>query len=115
MFEAQYLPKLVVVFGPWMPRGGDYHIATADLVGLDAGATLNVDLFSKNREDTTNGTIVDAGTTIAISTADRGSKEWGPTTGTGLKEIVRYRYECTGGDWVLFRMLPPVWFDAVKG
>jgi len=33
-----------------------------------------------------------------------------------MNELVRYGFEVSGtaGDWVLFRMLPPVWFDSVK-
>lgn len=45
--------------------------------------------------------------------------EWGPhaTSPDGLLELVRYRFECSGSndtDWILFRMLPAVWFDAVS-
>ena len=30
-------------------------------------------------------------------------------------DLVRYKYEISGseGGWILFRMLPPVWFDEV--
>ena len=38
---------------------------------------------------------------------------------TGVKELVRYKFSVgnisdVGTVWALFRMLSPVWFDAVK-
>jgi len=121
MFDAQLLfpgasPGTgIKVYSPWFPRQGDSLRATAELVHVN-GATLKVTVFSKNTEDTGDGTNADAGTTITLAAAGRTTAEWTSGTAT-LKELVRYRFEVTGtlvSDWVLFRMLAPVWFDSVR-
>ena len=74
-----------------------------------------VEVFTKNKEDTSDGTNADSGATtkITLTTATRGTTEWGPSLSPALKELVRYKYTVTT-NWVLFRMLTPVWFNAVK-
>ncbi len=117
MFQGQILNSGSAVYSPWMERAGDYLRATVDLIDLGASGKLRVQVFSKNKSDTTNGTEVNAGTKIELTAASRATEEWGPSTGTGLKELVRYKltnYETTNTDaWVLFRMLAPLWFNAV--
>ncbi len=111
MFQAQYLFSGASVFSPWMPRQGDDLRVTAELVDK-ATANLEVRVFHKNREDTTNGTDADASTTITLSSVGRADAEW-----TGLEELVRYKFTSTGttaSHYVLFRILSPVWFDAVQ-
>jgi hypothetical protein len=121
MFDAQLLfpgssPATgIKVYSPWFPRQGDSLRATAEMVHVN-GATLKVTVFTKNPEDTGDGTNADAGTTITLAAAGRSTAEWTSGTAT-LKELVRYRFEVTGtlvSDWVLFRMLAPVWFDTAK-
>ena len=117
-FEAQLLEGAsTAVYSPWMPRGGDYIIATAELIALEASAQLDVKLFTKDLDDPGEGAQVNSAIKISISVAGRrDSEEWGFDGTTGLKELVRYRYECraaTAAGSVLFRMLSPVWFDAV--
>jgi len=68
--------------------------------------------------DSGDGSDADGGTSIVASATGRSTAEW--TSGTAaLRELVRYQYtvQSTGigaTDWVLFRMLAPVWFDTVK-
>jgi len=108
MFDAQLLfpgaaGAALSFYSPWFPRQGD---------------NLRVTVFTKNNEDTGDGSDADAGTSIVASATGRSTAEW--TSGTaGLKELVRYKYSVqstgTGAtDWVLFRMLTPVWFNTVK-
>ena len=120
MFEAQLLIQGSTVFSPWFPRGGDNVTATLEVVEISS-ATLKVELFTKNSEDAGNGSNADsAGTPISISATATGrtSATWSqPTTSTvSIKEMVRYKFTVTGTgtNWVLFRMLPPVWFDSVE-
>ena len=115
MFSAQYLPSGATVFSPWFERQGDFLRATADLAQLGSGAQLVVEVFTKNKEDTSDGTNADSGATtkITLTTATRGTTDWGPSLSPALKELVRYKYTVTT-NWVLFRMLTPVWFNAVK-
>jgi len=121
MFDAQLLfcgsvPGTgIMVYSPWFPGGGDSLRATAELVQVN-GATLKVEVFTKNTEDTGDGTNADAATNITLAATGRTTAEWTSGTAT-LKELVRYRFKVTGAlvsDWVLFRMLAPVWFEAVK-
>jgi hypothetical protein len=113
MFDAQLLMAIpdegCQVFSPWFPRGGDFLRATLEIVA-SGGANLDVEIFTKNNEDTGNGTPVPA-PAISRTAKGRYDEEWGPDQ---LLELVRYRFTATGdtAQWVLFRMLPPVWFDA---
>lgn len=119
MFQAQYLMTKESeggrpVFSPWQQRGGDKIIYTIDIVEA-VGATILVELFHKNSEDTGDGTST--GSSIGpTAVLDRTFKEF---TG-GLKELFRYKmtvFASTGGElgWVLSRMLPAVQFDSVGG
>lgn len=120
MFQAQFLAvgsSSVVIYSPWFPRQGDYLRATAEIVAISGtNANLEIEVFTKKSEDTTNGIDADTGTSISANGAGRGTAEWGPAGSNGISELVRYRFTASGnpGSWVLFRMLPPVWFDAVK-
>lgn len=127
MFEAQLLiggdtgEDVRSVYSPWFARGGDYMIATVEVVQISADITLETTVFTKNSEDTTDGAVVDAAIVIAQTAVGRMDDQWNATTGTGLKELVRYRFTTTTGleasslQWVLFRVLPPVWFNATRG
>lgn len=122
MFDAQLLfpgaaGAALSFYSPWFPRQADNLRVTVDVVGR-VSSQLTVRVFTKNNEDTGDGTDADVGTSIVASATGRASAEW--TSGTaGLKEMVRYKYtvQSTGTgatDWVLFRMLSPVWFNTVK-
>ncbi|HHK42335.1 MAG TPA: hypothetical protein ENJ50_07950 [Planctomycetaceae bacterium] len=115
MFEAQLLYGTSTVYSPWFPRSGDYFIGTLDVISLD-GATLTLEVFTKNQEDSGDGVNADTSVSIRASAAGRASAEWGPDDSGGIKELVRYKMTASGTDtqWVLFRILDPVWFDAVK-
>ena len=83
--------------------------------------SIKVEVFTKNQEDVGDGSNADSGgspTNITASAVGRTTTEWYSTGTVGLKEMVRYRFTITGtdvSDWVLFRMLSPIWFNAVKG
>lgn len=121
MFDAQLLfpgaaGAALSFYGPWMRRGGDNLRVTVDVVAR-VSSQLTVRVFTKNTEDSGDGIDADAGTSIVTTATGRASAEW--TSGTTLQELVRYKYtvQSTGsgaGDWVLFRMLTPIWFDTVK-
>ncbi len=121
MFDAQLLltktdGSAVSLLSPWTSRGADYLLATLDLVQTNMGTglgVLEVRVFHKDPDDTGDGTQVGS-TTISRATAGRTTAEFGP-----LKQLVRYKFTISAGGmevtgWALFRMLSPVWFDAVK-
>lgn len=126
MFDAQLLSPVsgttdTTVFSPWFPRGGDKLLATLEVVAV-SGATVKVELFTKNSEDPDDGDPADTGgspVNITRSSAGRTTQEWSDEEAStiGIEELVRYKYTVSGSassDWVLFRMLPPVWFDAAQ-
>jgi len=113
MFEAQYLLEGATVYGPWVARGGDNLLFTADLVSLSDGK-LEVRVYHKALEDEGDG--VSVGPTLVATAVGQSAR-----ITKGLKDLVRYQYKSvsTAGsptdiDRVLFRMLTPVWFDAVQ-
>lgn len=111
MFDAQVLLAGSDIYTPWVPRGGDNFIATLDVIDID-NATITIRTFTKNSEETGDGTDADASTTIARTTVGRSQAEWNGV----LDEWVRLKISVTGqdGKWVLFRMLNPIWFDSVE-
>lgn len=116
-YRAMLLEPGTEAFSPWFERQGDYVRATVDIVALGAEGSLVVSLITKNRKDTGNGIEVDAEAVLSASVPGRSGREWGPSTGYGLMELVRYKFstgEQRDDAWILFRMLFPVWFDAVN-
>lgn len=87
MFESQILiagdsdGDSQMVYSPWFPRQGDYLLATVEVVQLTSAVTLETKVFTKNSEDTGDGTDVDAGTSISQSASGRADEEWGPQSG----------------------------------
>ena len=117
MFEAQLLISTgtdYVLYGPWVQRGGDNVRATVDVVAKDT-ASVTISLFTKNTEDTGDGTDADNTVTLSGSSVGRTTAEWRSSSTKGPKELVRYRYTVSGtaGKWILFRMLAPIWWDSV--
>ncbi len=110
MFQAQLLLSGQTVYSPWFARGGDYVRVTLDLIAASSGVDkLKVEVFTKNREEATDGAVA-TGTAIDTATVGRSSTEY-----SVLKELVRYKFTPGGtGQNFLFRMLAPVWLDAVK-
>jgi hypothetical protein len=121
MFEAQLLlagpseGDQYKVFSPWFPRQGDNATFTIETVEQNGNPTLSVSAFTKNSEDAGDGSDADGGTSLTASTTagERDSDTWAQK----FKELVRYEFTITtssgSGEWILFRMLPPVWFDDV--
>ncbi len=111
MFVAQLLIEKSAtysIFSPWFPRQGDNMIVTADVAELDGGS-FTLQVFTKDSETPGDGTQV--GSDKTVNAAGQASE-----TITGLNELVRYKYNVDNtqsGDWILFRMLPPVWYDTV--
>ena len=126
MFEGQLLfpagPNPAVpyrLYGPWMLRRGDSVRCTVDVGAISGAPVVDIELFTKNTEDAGDGTNADAAaaTVIVANAIGRQTVEWLSAGNIALKELVRYRYTITGNavtDWIIFRMLQPVWFDSLK-
>ena len=113
MFQAQMLISQgtavkTPVYSPWTERGGDYLRASVEFI--DGTGELTIEVATKNHTDPGDGTVI-SGTSIFIDGAGSETEQW-----TELKEMVRYKITTggTSGKWVLFRILEPVWFDAVE-
>jgi hypothetical protein len=120
MFEAQYLWSTDEadghsVFSPWFPRQGDCIRYTLDFIHkLNGSPQIRVQLFHKNTEDTGDGSNTGSAIAFTSSDAQRHQQEFT----SGLKELVRYKFTVKAdsadvAQGILFRMLPPVWFDIV--
>jgi len=109
------LRRGTTVYGPWFERKADCIRSTVDLIAF-SGIDLTVHLMTKGADDDTDGDEVDSTRTISLSTVQRKAQDWGPPTGIGLKQRVRYKIVTGTGSltgWVLFRVLGPCWFDTV--
>ena len=91
---------------------------TAECIAL-SGATLTISLYTKRSDEVGNGDPVDTGVSITLNATGKSSPtEWKTVSGLdGVQQLLRFRYEVPAGgnnnDWILFRLLPAVWFDAV--
>ena len=116
MFNAQILQAealtTTAVYGPWMSREGDRLIATLDLIAITGAGNAQIQVYTKSHEDAGDGSLA-TGAAIAPILAGRSSSEF-----SGLKDLVRYKMQYTGGEgsagFILFRLLPGIWFDAVS-
>jgi hypothetical protein len=119
MFEAQILNRGATIYSPWFPRQSDSARFTLEVVAV-SGATMGVEVFTKRSDDGGDGVNADSAgspTKISASVVGRTTTEWLSRGTVSLLELVRYKFTVTGTnayDWVLFRMLPPVWFDSVQ-
>lgn len=118
MIDATLLFNGTIVYSPWFPRQADMLRVTAECVAVN-GATLVVKLYTKNNVDVGDGDNVDSGTNITLTAAgDRIVAEWKTVGGQeGVEQLLRFQFTVTGEnptDWILFRVLPASWFDAVK-
>ncbi len=117
MIDATLLMNGMTVFSPWFPRQADMLRVTAECVAVSGGA-VEIQLYTKNTEDPGNGDPVDTGTVISLSSPGRSTVEWKTVVSQeGVQQLLRFRYVVTGTEtyhWILYRLLPAAWFDAVR-
>jgi hypothetical protein len=105
------------VLSPWIDRRSDNLRSVIDVIALSSAQEMVVGLYTKDLTDPGDGIAVDSNTRLEITSSGLRLQEWGSTTGVGLKELVRYRFATAGGTdstFIVFRMLPPVWFDTIQ-
>ena len=77
---------------------------------------LLVEVWTKATTEAGDGT--GPATNTASSTTFGSTSTPGRYTATylGLNQLVRFKFKpgTTDGKWVMFRILPPSWFDSVK-
>ncbi len=114
MFHGQLLIQSTTkVFSPWFPRQGDDFKPTVEVIDIKrTSGHFKVHVFTKSSETTGNGSDADATLFLSLTSTGTDSKIWQGK----VNELVRYQFDLSAmasGDWVLFRMLDPVWYDAV--
>lgn len=121
MFDAQLLLSTGTnysVYGPWMSRGGDNVTYGIDMVKQTMSAgSFDIQLVTKAAEDAGDGTPITSPASTIVYEYDETLVRLLLEVSGGMKELVRYKFTFTGvttaDQWVLFRMLPPSWFDSV--
>lgn len=118
MIDGTLLFVGTTVYSPWFPRQGDMLRVTAECIAL-SNASVRIDLYTKNESETGDGDFVDETTYITLSSVGRSTDEWKTEPAKdGVRQLLRFKYtvpsEETNNDWILFRLLSPVWFDAVE-
>lgn len=102
-------------YTPWFPKGADNAVFTYEIIrqNFGSGGQIKIDVFTKNREDigsngTSKGTI---GTNFSGTT-------FYEQAFTDLRELVRFKITLTPGsskptgqEGVVYRILPPTWYD----
>jgi len=107
------------IYSPWFPRQADMLRVVAECVAVN-GAALVVKLYTKSLSDPGDGDPVNTSVSIELNAVGRSAAtEWKTVSGQeGVQQLLRFRYTVTGessNNWILFRLLPAVWFDAVVG
>ena len=120
-----------VVYSDWFPRGGDDAIFRAERIAFNNGAggdaTVEIEFYTKNSEETTDGTaILDSGESsvkLTLNSTDtidikevliRSSAA--SVQPQGFLELVRLKITVgsADGDWMLVRIFPPIFFDRAE-
>lgn len=117
MIDATLLFEGMTVWSPWFPRQADMLRVTAECVAVD-GVSLEIELYTKSTDEPGDGLPVDESTSITLSATGRVTAEWATVANEeGVEELLRFKYTVgaeASNRWILFRLLPAVWFDAVK-
>jgi hypothetical protein len=122
VFQAQLLIGATsgTIYSPWFERRGDWLRATVEVITVVGSTGITVTVLTKDKDEVGDGTAITAASSdMAQTTAGRKTAEYGNASSgnaNGIKQLVRYKYNpgTNNSEWVLFRMLPPVWFDATK-
>jgi len=107
-------------FTPWFPKGSDNAWFTYEIIrdnlGTGDSPAFTVEAYTKNRED-----VGSQGTAASVTFSELGSTKvyHGYNTAT-LRQLVRFKISIKGGSTppsgaqgVVYRVLPPTWYDKV--
>jgi hypothetical protein len=100
----------------------DFAAFTLEIISINgSGGTLTMHAFHKDRNETGDGTDVDASTECSLTAKGRDTETWPVQTSStvkGFKELIRFQFTfsaSSGVGTVTFRVLPAIWFDNLKG
>ncbi len=117
MYPAQLVEvgagQTVELFGDWEDRQRTSFLLSIELAEASTDVEVEVEIFTKNREDGGDGTEASGG---PILQEDPGISNPATFQAT-LKEIVRTKLivrSVGSKGFAIVRMLPKIWYDAVK-
>ena len=91
------------------------------MIGTSTGVDpkLTVKVFTKTSDEAGDGDDSSTSTALEATATGQADQEWVAESLTpGLEDLCRYKFTFAkndgNSDFVLFRMLAPVWFDAVS-
>jgi hypothetical protein len=102
---ARFVLNGQLTMTPWFPRQADNAIFGYQILKeLFPTDTIGVTVYHKNREDSGRGELHSSPSWDADGNVRTAAFE-------GLKEMVRFSIAGGGAIGVVFRMLPPTWYD----
>lgn len=96
-------------YTPWFPKSADNGVFTLEKVLETIHGGITVTVYTKNREDEGSAPGTAVGTFASLSAA------FHEVACSGLKDLVRFKITFTAsaaGQGVIFRFLPPTWYDT---
>lgn len=121
MFDGQVIiatTSATSVYSPWFARGGDHAVFTLEVAAWSessASTKLKIEAYHKAKEESGDGSAISESIEIPSNSASpRSSKDWASNT---FKDLVRFKITFTpssGTQWAIYRILPPIWYDAAK-
>jgi len=100
---------------PWFPKGADNAYFTYEIIhqNFGSGGSISVTVYTKNREDAGSESV----TPFTFSFTQIGSTAFYHAACANLKQLVRFKITVTPGtsptgpEGVVYRFLPPTWYD----
>ena len=104
-------------FTPWFPKGADNAVFTYEIIrqNFGTGGTpgFTVAVYTKNLED-----VGSQGTAVSGSWTQLSPADFYEFKATNLRQLVRFKITLTGStlgltgqEGVVYRILPPTWYD----
>lgn len=107
-----------VYFTPWFPKGADNAYFTYEIIRKNLGTgtptgSFTVEVYTKNREDAGS-----QGTSVSGSWTQLTGTDFHEFKAENLRQLVRFKITLQGGQnaptgqqGVVYRILPPTWYD----
>jgi hypothetical protein len=97
-----------LTLSPWFPRGSDNAIFSYQVIReIVGGDSMTVTVYHKNKDEAGRGEVHSSPTWL--SDGPDNSVKYAQFD--AVRELVRFAFAGAGTFGVVFRMLPPTWFD----
>ncbi len=105
----------------WMEVGDNQNAVFRALpIDWDSSPTVSIKFYTKNYDETGQGTVLQTASTdaelVLSTTSTKGTvvQEFffsSNTTNEGFKELLRYKISVTGTGWLLAELMEPIFFE----